>query len=263
MAVVRGILFDKDGTLVYFDRFWIPFTRDLIRLALQRINQEEEGLFLYLLEEMGIHPQKGTLIPGGAVAEETTEALFSLLGSRLKKKGLISGQAVQELIQYLYTLLTPLTQKNQEHIVPVTDLHQLLGALQNQGLFLGIATHDSRSSTEYFLETMNIRHYFHYIGCAQEGIPSKPHPYLLEAFQSTCHLKSQEVAVVGDTLGDLQMARQGQALAVGVLTGITDRKTLQGEAHLILDSVAHLYHPQQGLCLPSPLHSEEGERETE
>lgn len=248
MRKVKGILFDKDGTLVSFHRFWIPFTRDLIREALHWI-QGEEGLLPYLLQEMGISCKDETLIPGGFVAEKTTEELFGLLAALLQNKGLLPQERVQEFICHLYTLLTPITKRNRGNILPVTDLHQLLGSLKEADLFLGIATHDSEDSTAYFLEVLNIGQYFHFVGCAREGIPSKPHPYLLHAFSSCCHIKNQEVAVVGDTLSDLQMARNGQALAVGVLTGITDYETLQGEAHLILDSIESLYHPSAGLIL--------------
>lgn len=250
MGAIGGILFDKDGTLVSFQGFWIPFTIDLVEISLKRLGVfHQKDLRAHFLEELGVDPVEETLIEGGVLAEDTTDGLIRRLGELLLERGLITTREADSFLSTLYSQIESITKESKERILPVTDLHELFQRLRAEGLYLGIATHDSSESTQYFLEVLKIRHLFQYIGCADEGIPSKPHPYFLQSFCETCNLKSQEVAVVGDTLADLGMARRGGAIAVGVLSGISRESTLRPLAHYIFPSVEHLYHPVKGLSI--------------
>jgi len=70
----------------------------------------------------------------------------------------------------------------------------------------------------------------------------RPAPYLIHrAMERTGVVDVRRVLAAGDTIVDLQAARNAGALAVGVLTGSLDRATLEKQPHdHILDSVAHI-----------------------
>lgn len=247
MDSLKGILFDKDGTLVSFEGFWIPFTIQLLHFSLESLGITSNGeLEAYLLQELGVDPVEKTLIPGGTLAEDTTDGLIITLVHHLIDQGLLKESKRDSLLLSLQREVTSIARKNRDRIIPLGDLVHLFSQLKDEGLILGIATHDSMESTQYFLDSLEISSFFHYIGCAGEGIPSKPHPYLLHTFCETCQLKTREVAVIGDTLGDLFMAKRGGAYAIGVLSGITEKSILGREAHLLLYSVNQLLHPHKG-----------------
>ena len=63
----------------------------------------------------------------------------------------------------------------------------------------------------------------------------------LVAFCRTTGLKASEIAVVGDSPHDLDMARAaGAGRAIGVLTGVSLREVLSLHADLVLESIADL-----------------------
>ncbi len=61
------------------------------------------------------------------------------------------------------------------------------------------------------------------------------------AFCAATGLSPGEIAVVGDSVHDLAMARAaGAKLAVGVLTGVSSREVLAAHADLVVGSVGEL-----------------------
>lgn len=254
MGLLKGILFDKDGTLVSFEGFWIPFTVQLVRFSLKRAGKMvAKDLEASFLQELGVEPTKKTLIQGGVLAEDTTDDLIIRLVDLHIERGLLEERERESFLQALRLEVTAIANANRDKIIPFCDLPHLLSYLKEKGFCLGIATHDSKASTQYFLEALEIESFFQYVGCAEEGIPSKPHLYFLHTFCEICQLKADQVAVIGDTLGDLKMARRGGAIAIGVLSGITKESLLRREAHLLLPSVNHLIHPEGGLVIEEPL----------
>ncbi len=83
------------------------------------------------------------------------------------------------------------------------------------------------------------------------GFGHKPGPGMVQEFCRATELKAEQVAVVGDSPHDLDMARAaGAGLAVGVLTGVSPRELLLQHADLVLDSIADL---ETALEIPGPL----------
>jgi phosphoglycolate phosphatase len=64
---------------------------------------------------------------------------------------------------------------------------------------------------------------------------------MVHAFCQACDLAPIEVAVVGDNPHDLEMARQaGAGLAIGVLSGNSNRKDFGALADAVLGDIAEL-----------------------
>ena len=73
------------------------------------------------------------------------------------------------------------------------------------------------------------------------GHGAKPGPGMVEAFARTLELPAAAIAVVGDSLHDLDMARAaGAGLTIGVLTGASPRETLAPHADHVIASIAEI-----------------------
>ena len=123
---------------------------------------------------------------------------------------------------------------------PFDGAGETIAALHAAGYLLGVATGKSRRGLDRVLEETGLGVYFHATRCADEA-PSKPHPAMLEQLLDELGTRPRETLVVGDTLFDLEMARNAGADAVAVTYGAHPRHRLLEAAPLaFLDDIREL-----------------------
>lgn len=239
---IRGILLDKDGTLLDLYATWVPFLEDLLACIL---NQECPGQGTDLQEEilfcLGVDRQKkrirGDSVLARSTGKDIQRALLKVLARRCPRVAENKERVQAEIQGHVLTLF----QKGEPELHTLGDVPALLKGLLARGFSLGLVTADDAISVNQFLYQLNIQEFFHYVGTGDSPLPCKPHPDHLYAFARCCHMARREVAVVGDTTQDLLMARRGGAgLALGVLTGAGSREELFPLAHYLLPSAWHL-----------------------
>lgn len=220
MSSIKGILFDKDGTLMEFDSVWIPVGVELVMELLQEVELQEISLARarkQLLEALGI---KGTAIaPEGIFLWGTAAQIAEVLKTELVRLGAVSGSNDSSGFELVIReKINRLLAKNAGAIKPRGDVRALLAALRQRGIFIGLATSDTLEASRLCLKQMNIDQYFDYIGADNGIAKTKPHPQLLQDFCSVCDIKPGEIIVVGDSLNDVLFAKNGEA-ALSILIG--------------------------------------------
>lgn len=222
---VRGVLLDKDGTLIDCDLTWAPVIR---RLAEE---MGPPGEAPAMVERAGLDPATGRFRAGSVWAAGSTRDLVALWWP-----GADEGefQALAARIDAVCAEMGPHT------AVPLLDLDALFATLSGRGLTVGIATNDSSRSLSSFLDVHGlagrIPHLYGY-----DSVPrAKPAPDMVHAFAAATGIAPGDVAVVGDNTHDLEMARAAGALAVGVLSGNGGPDDLSPLADVVLGSVAEL-----------------------
>src|SRR4030065_2934429 len=60
----RLIIFDKDGTLIYFTATWVPLIRKRVSFLLKKVGSDAE-METFLLRSWGIDPVSGKVDPRG------------------------------------------------------------------------------------------------------------------------------------------------------------------------------------------------------
>jgi len=228
--LVRGILFDKDGTLIDFNRTWLP--------VYQRASQ-------YLADHFG-QPELADdlLLQGGYEPESNTWQANSLLAAGSNKQILEAWQAAvgsafnNAVKSTLYTIFSA------EHLQPVavmTELRTMLLKLRGDGLVLGVATMDDEAQARQTLQTLNVLDCFDFICGADSGFGIKPEPGMVAHFAEANCIRATSVVVVGDSPHDLVMsANAGATAAIGVLTGASSHATLAAHTQHILPSIEAL-----------------------
>ena len=112
--------------------------------------------------------------------------------------------------------------------------------LHAAGYALGVATAKGRLGLERELGSTGLGPYFHATRTVDEA-PSKPAPGMLLQLFEELAVDPAEALMVGDTLWDLEMARNAGCAAVGVASGGHSRAQLEAAGPLAcLDSVAEL-----------------------
>jgi phosphoglycolate phosphatase len=124
--------------------------------------------------------------------------------------------------------------------VPAVPLRDVLGDLKAKGLKLGLATNDTEMPARVHLDKAGVLDLFDYVVGCDSGWGGKPAPGQLVEFLRRFDLTASRVAMVGDSLHDLDAGRAAGMHAVAVLTGMAKHKDLVGHADVVLDDIAGL-----------------------
>ena len=227
MAGIAGILFDKDGTLLDFDKSWEPVNRKAALYAARG----DHALADHLMRVCGMDPVTGTTEGG---------SLFASAASSEIVEAMVAAGApfpVDELTRELDRLFAD----GAAHAVALTDLKALFARLKGRGLVLGIASSDNEASIRRMAEVMDLMPYLDYIAGYDSGHGVKPEPGMIDGFAASAGLDHSAIAMVGDNTHDLHMARNARAgLAVGVLSGTSGFEALAPHADHVLASIDEL-----------------------
>ena len=125
---------------------------------------------------------------------------------------------------------------------PVSGVEETISRLKEKGLFIGLSTADTVENAELFLKKTGILQNFDYIGADDGIVNPKPATDYMEIFCERFKLKPEEVAVIGDTMADMNFGiNSGSGLIIGVLSGTGTTSLLKGKANIIIDSIANLF----------------------
>lgn len=230
MHAIQGILFDKDGTLIDFNRTWLPRYRHATAYLHARFGKRAAAHKL--------------LAYGGFIAEsETWQADAPLACGSSQEIIEVWAAAIGEPIakEVRQDLERILTLPADAYVPVVAEMESLLAELRASGIKLGLATMDSQANAHHMLEATGIEVLFDFVCGADSGFGVKPGVGMVQEFCRICELRSHQVMMVGDSLKDMDMGRNaGVALNVGVLSGVHAAAILAPRADLVLDNIAGL-----------------------
>ena len=228
VAAISGILFDKDGTLLDFEATWGPLYRNLA-LELAAGDQTRAKA---LLIAGGLDPVAGRMRSGSILGAGTTADIVGLWFPDLKGA---SFDAMASRIDAAFH------SHGAERSVPVPGLFETLAELAARGLAMGIATNDTTEAAKVALASLGVGRFFPYV-FGYDSVPRpKPAPDIVHAFADAIDASPGDIAVIGDNVHDLEMARNaGAGLAIGVLTGNSSSEDLGPHADAVLPSIREL-----------------------
>jgi phosphoglycolate phosphatase len=228
VASIRGLLLDKDGTILDYWRTWLPINR---QVALFAASGDAE-LAADLLRLGGHDPDTDRVTAGSALAAGSLDDIAAAFATRL-------GSAAPP--DFVASIDRIFREGGARHAVAVDGAAAALEDLARRGFALGVATNDSMAGLEASLACCGLAHYFGFSAGCDTGHGAKPDPGMAQAFCRATGLSPREVAVVGDAVHDLEMGRRaGLGLLIGVLTGTSGRADLEPHADVIIDSITDL-----------------------
>jgi phosphoglycolate phosphatase len=224
---IRAILFDKDGTLVDFQRTWGPATE----VVLRRLAEGDAAAYRRLVRASLFLPDQQRFLPDSPIVIEKTEDYGPLWAEALGRP------ATPDFIAEIDRLFFDATL---DSLAPVSDPRAILGRLAARGYALGVMTNDADINTRAQLARLGLDSLIKFLAAYDSGFGAKPEAAPVLAFAAAADVAPAEIAVVGDTLHDLHAARAAGAVGVAVLTGPVAREKLEPQADAVLDSIAEL-----------------------
>jgi phosphoglycolate phosphatase len=225
MSGVRGIVFDKDGTLFDFQATWAAVTGTLI----EELAGGDDDLARTLARAGGYDLEARALLPGSVIVAGTIVETVDVLISALPR-GTDRGRVIDTMIRLSETA-------PQAEAVP---LRPFFDGLRARGLALGVATNDGEAPARVHLETAGVLGHMDFLAGYDSGHGAKPGPGQLHAFCAATGLAPEAVLMVGDSRHDLVAGRAAGMRTVGVLTGLASRADLEVEATVVLPHIGHL-----------------------
>jgi phosphoglycolate phosphatase len=243
-VAIKGILFDKDGTLVDFNATWFAIADLMAMEAAEGDRWKADRLLDVAGYDFTARRFKADSIFAAGTNRDVVELWFPRL----------TGEAQTEAL-HRFNEITAI--QGSQMAVALPGMTEALAALHARPYRLGVATNDSTAGCEKTLLALGIAQLFTAAYGYDAVANPKPAPDTIRAFCDLTGLKPSEVAMVGDNRHDLEMARAGGCgLAIGVLSGTGTRASLAPMADAVLDSVVDLpafLEARQNADSPLPL----------
>jgi phosphoglycolate phosphatase len=225
----RGIVFDKDGTLLDFNKTWLPIYLD----AALEFAAGDQRLAEQLLAQHGFAAEQSRFIGGSLLAAGNNHQIARAWAVQIGQP-----ERVETLSQRLNEIFGELGSR---HATAVAGLADTLARLKAAGHKLGVATADSHQGIVNTLQAFDVLQQFDFLAGYDSGHGVKPEAGMVLAFCRQTGLAVETVVVVGDNRHDIEMGRNaGAGLCVGVLTGTSTRGELEDIADLVFDDISAL-----------------------
>ncbi len=220
--MIKGIIFDKDGTLFDFNATWGVWARGMLEAE----TGGDPALFAALANALDYDVAGNLFRPGSVVIAGTVgEVADAILG-------VMPDQNKADVLSRMNAATAEVTQVEAVPLIPYFT------GLRANGLCLGIATNDAEAPARRHLEQAGITEQFDFIVGYDSGHGAKPEPGQLHAFCVQTGLDPAQCAMVGDSTHDLHAGQAAGMLTIGVLTGPAPKAELAPFADVVLPSIA-------------------------
>ncbi len=220
---IKALLFDKDGTLFHFEATW-------------------EGWAMAVLDRLTNGDHEAARKIGAAIG-------FDYDAMQFARDSVVIAGTPEEVVQALLPFFDK-TPSELETILnaeaatapqaPAVDLPAVLGDLRAHGLKLGLATNDAEMPARAHLAGAQIIDLFDFISGYDSGFGGKPAPGQCLAFAQKIGVAPENIAMVGDSLHDLEAGRAAGMHTIGVLTGPATEAVLAPHCDVVLPDISHI-----------------------
>ena len=224
---IRAILFDKDGTLVDFDRTWGP----AVQAVLRHLTGGDADLYRPLSAESGL-VDGSHFRPDSPLIDEPTSVFAARWAT------LLGRPADPAFFGEIDRLLCEATTA---HLAVIDDPKAVMSELAGRGYRLGLITNDAEATARAHVRKLGLDNLLAFVAGYDSGFGVKPAPGPVLAFATAVGVPTREIVMVGDTVLDIATARKARARAVGVLTGPSSSASLQlAKPDAVIASIAQL-----------------------
>ena len=224
LSGLRGIAFDKDGTLICFQRTWGLWARGvLLKLA-----DNDEALAARYASALGFDMNTLAFSPSSVLIAGTPDDAAAVL---CRVHPSLNRAHLARWLGDDSALAEP------AELVP---LRPLIQSIRDLGIAVGVVTNDSEASARAHLDGVGISDLLAFVAGYDSGYGAKPGPGPVQSFCAATGLAPHEVAMVGDSTHDLLAGRAAGTVTIAVLSGLADRDTLAPLADVVIPDVSHL-----------------------
>lgn len=228
-----ALIFDKDGTLIEFDAFWVSLSIKAIQQVLDGLNIQ--GELSNIIEAFGVHD--GVTDINGVLCHGTYAQMGEIVYDILKKHNpSLSKEQITNLVESSYKENVCFGE-----VKPTTpSLKNVLEKLKERGKKLAVVTTDNEDVTRVCLNKLGIEELFDKIYTDNGHFPPKPNPFCANDFCEKFGLDKNKVVMVGDTMTDVRFAKNAGIKIISLAQKEENRAQLCDYADVIVDDLTKL-----------------------
>lgn len=232
---VDAIIFDKDGTLIDFDAFWVTISIKAIKDILRQLGKEEISVY-EILEAFGVHD--GVTDINGILCKGTYKQMGQIVYDIACRYGCdISCDEIEQIVTESY-----IKNSDKGEIKPTSpNLLEVLTELKKRNKKLAVVTTDNEEITRKCLKKLGIEELFDKIYTDDGKIPTKPDPYCVFDFCKLTGVKRECVVMVGDTMTDINFAKNAGIMVIGVAKTNQNKQILAPRADAVITDLSHIF----------------------
>ncbi len=224
VGFIKGIIFDKDGTLSNSEEYLLEIAKRRVEFAVNKFKKLKINNFkIFLLRKFlnsvyGLKNKSLLANASLAIASKeqniiSTATIFTLFGFDWFKSLSIS-QAIFDEVDISLSNNEDNMQKKRTLISGAFDL---LISLKNKGVCIGLMTNDTQAGIEQFISSNKLEGIFDYLWSA-ENKPSKPNPKAVIELCKRMKINPSDCALISDADTDLEMAKEAD---IPIIIGFT------------------------------------------
>ena len=221
---IKGLIFDKDGTLFDFNATWGAWARTIFEAE----TKGRPDTLHPLARALGYDLENGVFEKGSLVIASTVQEIVAAA------MPIVGETSATAMIERFNAAAITAPQIEAAPLIP------FLNILRDAGLKIGVATNDAEAPARAHLSKSNVEHMFDFIVGSDSGHGGKPAPGQLLAFCKTTTLAPENCVMVGDSTHDLHAGRAAGMRTIAVLTGVADHAELAPHADIVLASIADI-----------------------
>ena len=231
---IDAVLFDKDGTLMDFDAFWVPVATKAVHYVSAQFHNEDIPAEEFLAA-FGIHD--GETDPDGILCKGTYAQLGQSVYDVMKGHGCnIVLDGIVEIVERAFN-----SNINAGEIKPTTpNLAQVLAELKNRHKKLAVVTTDNRFITQKCLQELGVENIFDAIYTADGVFPAKPDPTAAFDFCKAFDINKENTVMVGDTKTDLDFAKNAGINMIGFAKNDLGKRLFKATSYTVISDLSVL-----------------------
>lgn len=232
---VKAVIFDKDGTILDFDAFWLPVAvkaTEIILSELGIIDVPSQKVLEAMGVKNGVASIKGSLCFGTYrdMAEDTNAVLRNYgYNCDIEEVTRLTVEAYHD-------------SADAGEIKPTCDnIAEVMEYLKSKNIKIVLVTSDDEVVTRKCLEGLGVDKYFDVVFTADGTHPNKPDPYMINKLCEDYGFERSEVVMVGDTLTDLNFAINGNIRSVGLAKTEENKAILMEKTDTVIPDISYLH----------------------
>ncbi|MEB3103560.1 HAD family hydrolase [Ferviditalea candida] len=232
---IKGIGFDKDGTLFDSVKFWSYIDRIRKRNFLETAGSVAEADWE---STMGF-VQPDTVDHNGVLAIATMDEEILLTAGLIYKWRKLPWHECKKQAKEIFSQADKML-KLEEAFQTHAGVPEIFHRLYENQVPAGILTSDAYQRTESLMKMLGIKEMLQFIITPEQVANGKPNPEMVIKACGLLDISPFEFMVVGDSIVDMKMAKAAGSIAVGLVTYDGSEQLLAQDADYLIRAITDI-----------------------
>lgn len=231
----KAVIFDKDGTVLDFDAFWLPVAVKATELILSELGIIDVPS-AKILEAMGV--KGGVASIKGSLCFGTYRDMAEDMNRVLCEYGY--KHDIDEITRL--TVEAYHASADAGEVKPTCEnITEVMEYLKSKDIKLVLVTSDDPVVTKKCLCGLGVDKYFDVLFTDDGTHPNKPDPFMINKLCKDFGFEKSEVVMVGDTLTDLNFAINGGIRSIGLAKTEENKAILLEKTDTVIPDISFIH----------------------